>query len=215
MMRKRKQEKVRMKALETPEEKRARRLAKKAEKAKKDRERMGWDQEYVHYTNEDNPYGDSNLTSTFRWQKKLEKSGLDKVDDHQLQKMQRAKYEEQKRELEKVKQRRLEREREREDRRAMMEMEERERENDKFTKWQDEEDTFHLQQARLRSNIRILDGRAKPIDLLAKYISAEEEMDAVEMHEPYTYLNGLTVSDLEDLLVDIDVYEKIDLDRNR
>ena len=204
-----------MKALETPEEKRARRLVKKAEKARRDRERMGWDQEYVHYTNEDNPYGDSNLTSAFRWQKKLEKSGLDKVDDHQLQKMQRVKYEEQKRELEKVKQRRLEREREREERRAMMELEERDRENDKFTKWQDEEDTFHLQQARLRSNIRILDGRAKPIDLLAKYISAEEEMDAVEMHEPYTYLNGLTVSDLEDLLVDIDVYEKIDLDRNR
>ena len=215
LLRKRKEEKARMKALETPEEKRARRLGKKAEKARRDRERMGWDQEYVHYTNEDNPYGDSNLTSAFRWQKKLEKSGLDKVDDHQLQKMQRVKYEEQKRELEKVKQRRLEREREREERRAMMELEERDRENDKFTKWQDEEDTFHLQQARLRSNIRILDGRAKPIDLLAKYISAEEEMDAVEMHEPYTYLNGLTVSDLEDLLVDIDVYEKIDLDRNR
>jgi len=31
-------------------------------------------------------------------------------------------------------------------------------------------------------------------------------MDAVEMHEPYTYLNGLTVDDLEDLLVDIGVY---------
>ena len=40
-------------------------------------------------------------------------------------------------------------------------------------------------------------------------------MDAVEMHEPYTYLNGLTVSDLEDLLEDINVYEKIDLNRNR
>lgn len=60
-----------------------------------------------------------------------------------------------------------------------------------------------------------MDGRAKPIDLLAKYISTEEEMDAIEMHEPYTYLNGLTVSDLEDLLVDINVYEKIDLDRNK
>jgi len=35
------------------------------------------------------------------------------------------------------------------------------------------------------------------------------------MHEPYTYLNGLTVSDLEDLLEDINVYEKIDLNRNR
>ena len=35
------------------------------------------------------------------------------------------------------------------------------------------------------------------------------------MHEPYTYLNGLTVDDLEDLLVDIRVYEGIDLAKNR
>lgn len=35
------------------------------------------------------------------------------------------------------------------------------------------------------------------------------------MHEPYTYLNGLTVHDLEDLLVDIKTYERLDLDRNR
>jgi hypothetical protein len=46
---------------------------------------------------------------------------------------------------------------------------------------------------------------AKPIDLLAKYISAEEEVDAVEMHEPYTYLIGLTIKDLEDLIEDIKV----------
>ena len=97
----------------------------------------------------------------------------------------------------------------------MMELEDRQKENDKFSSWRQNEDEFHLQQARLRSNIRIMDGRAKPIDLLAKYIGAEEEMDAVEMHEPYTYLNGLTVSDLEDLLVDIKVYERIDLDRNK
>jgi len=30
---------------------------------------------------------------------------------------------------------------------------------------------------------------AKPIDLLARYISAEDDDLAVEMHEPYTYLN--------------------------
>jgi hypothetical protein len=40
----------------------------------------------------------------------------------------------------------------------------------------------------MRSEIRIQDGRAKPIDLLAKYISAEDDELAVEMHEPYTYL---------------------------
>lgn len=56
-----------------------------------------------------------------------------------------------------------------------------------------------------RSKIRIRDGRAKPIDLLAKYISAEDDDLAVEMHEPYTFLNGLTVTDMEDLLEDIKV----------
>ena len=48
---------------------------------------------------------------------------------------------------------------------------------------------FHLQQAKLRSKIRIDDGRAKPIDILGKYISTEDDDLAVEMHEPYTYLN--------------------------
>ena len=102
IIKKRKEEKKRMKDLETPEEKRARRLAKKSAKERRDKERMGWDQDYVHYTNDDNPFGDSSLTSTFRWQKKLEEEGLEKVDDHQLQKMQRMKFAEQKRELEKV-----------------------------------------------------------------------------------------------------------------
>ena len=62
----------------------------------------------------------------------------------------------------------------REERQALLELEDRQRENDKFSKWQHDEDQFHLKQAHLRSNIRIVDGRAKPIDLLAKYISAEE-----------------------------------------
>lgn len=71
-----------------------------------------------------------------------------------------------------------------------------------------------MQQARLRSKIRIEDGRAKPIDLLAKYISAEEEDLAVEMHEPYTYLTGLSYNDLEDLLEDIKVYMELETSKN-
>jgi len=49
---------------------------------------------------------------------------------------------------------------------------------------------FHLDQAKERSKIRIEDGRAKPIDLLAKYINAEDDDMSVEMHEPYTYLEA-------------------------
>lgn len=37
---------------------------------------MGWDSEYLHYTNADNPYGDNNLLDTFVWQQKLQVEGL-------------------------------------------------------------------------------------------------------------------------------------------
>ena len=45
-------------------------------KERKRKEKMGWDNEYLHYTNADNPYGDNNLLETFHWHKKLEKEGL-------------------------------------------------------------------------------------------------------------------------------------------
>ena len=214
---KRKAEKERIKATETLEEKRQRRLLKKELKEIRKRKEQGgaWagmdsDDEYAKYTNDDNPFGDPNLTTTFRWQKKLTKDGMDKVTDRELERMQRRKMEEQRLELQKVKESRLQREKEREERQEQLDMEQRERDNEKFSKWQEKEDEFHLDQAMMRSKIRIQDGRAKPIDLLAKYISAEEDVDAIEMHEPYTYLNGLTVTDLEDLLADIKVYNELD-----
>lgn len=40
-------QKEQLKAIETPEEKRARRLTKKEAKERKKREKMGWDQEYM------------------------------------------------------------------------------------------------------------------------------------------------------------------------
>lgn len=67
-----------------------------------------------------------------------------------------------------------------------------------------------MKQVKLRSKIRIEEGRAKPIDLLAKYINAEDDDLAIEMHEPYTYLNGLTILDLENLLADIKVYSELE-----
>ncbi|XP_013403092.1 cactin [Lingula anatina] len=200
-----------LKALETPEEKRARRLAKKEVKARKMKQQMGWDEEYLGYTNEDNPFGDERLLNTFVWQKKLEKTGKKDEEFHTYQRQQ---MEDTKRELEKVKKRRLEREKEREEREKEREMMQRDKESDYYKAWERQEDTFHLQQAKLRSKIRIEDGRAKPIDLLAKYISAEDDDLTVEMHEPYTYLNGLTIEDLEDLLEDIKVYSELEEDKN-
>ena len=81
-------------------------------------------------------------------------------------------------------------------------------------RWEKQEESFHYHQIRLRSKIRINDGRAKPIDLLAHYINEDDDDLAVEMHEPSTYLNGLTIRDLEDLLADIRIYTQLDEQQN-
>ncbi|KAK7115328.1 splicing factor Cactin-like [Littorina saxatilis] len=203
-----------LKALETPEEKRARRLAKKDAKERKRKERMGWDEEYMGFTNVDNPFGDEHLLDTFVWSKKMEKEGKKHLTTVEIQKQQKFKMRENKVELEKVKKRRLEREKEREERENERDTMMREKELEYFREWEKQEDNFHLNQAKMRSEIRIKDGRAKPIDLLAKYISAEDDALAVEMHEPYTYLYGLTMTDLEDLLEDIRVYLELEEGKN-
>lgn len=208
----RKKQKELMKQMETPEEKRSRRLREKQAKELKRRERMGWDNEYQHYTNEDNPFGDANLTSTFVWKKKLEEKGLQNLRDEEIEIINRQKQMENKAELEKVKKRRLERELEQASREEDMALMQRSREAAQFEEWEKQEDQFHLEQARLRSKIRIQDGRAKPIDLLAQYVSTHslEETIEMQMYEPYTYLNGLSIEDLEDLLEDIRIYMEMD-----
>ncbi|KAI5744867.1 hypothetical protein M8J76_006009 [Diaphorina citri] len=213
-VREKKKMKELVKATETPEEKRLRRLLKKEAKERKRKEQMGWDNDYMHYTNSDNPFGDSNLLTNFVWSKKLDKEGLTGVSETELQEQNRRKMEENKRELEKVKKRRQEREAERAEREEEMALTQRGKEAAQFEEWQRQEDQFHLEQARLRSTIRIQEGRAKPIDLLAKYIGSEAEVDAVEMHEPYTYLTGLAIKDLEDLLEDIKVYMELEKGEN-
>lgn len=203
-----------LKAMETPEEKRARRLAKKEAKERKKREKMGWGEEYMGYTNTDNPFGDNNLLGSFIWNKALEKKGISHLGEKDLKERNKQIQEDNRLELQKVKQLRLEREREKVMREQELEMLQREKEAEHFKTWEEQEDNFHLHQAKLRSKIRIRDGRAKPIDLLAKYISAEDDDLAVEMHEPYTFLNGLTASDLEDLLEDIQVYMELEQGKN-
>jgi hypothetical protein len=98
----RRRQKELLKATETPEEKRIRRLQKKEAKERKRKERMGWDNDYLHYTNTDNPFGDGNLLATFVWSKKLDKEGLTGVSREVLEVRNRQKQEENRRELEKV-----------------------------------------------------------------------------------------------------------------
>lgn len=162
----------------------------------------------------DDPLEQQQIQSTFIWRKRNEKLGVDKLDEEEVQILNKQKQLEAKKELEKLKKRKEEREREREEREREREFLQRQKEADYHKEWEKQEDSFHLQQVKLRSKIRIEEGRAKPIDLLAKYIDDEESDLVVDLHEPYTYLNGLTIRDLEDLLVDIKVYSKLDKKEN-
>lgn len=204
-----KKRKKELKAKETVEEKRLRRLEAKKKKNEKRKLTM---EEYQQYTNEENPFGDDTLTSAFVWKKKIEADGHDPTDKAQLEVLNRKKMQETRTELEKVKKRRLERELEQQQREDEMVAMQRNKEAAQFEEWEKQEDQFHLEQALLRSKIRIEDGRAKPIDLLAQYINQSNLEDSLEMqmHEPYTYLNGLEMEDLEDLLVDINVYKDLE-----
>merc|ERR1711962_255554 len=179
-----------MKANETEEEKTRRRLLKKARKAAKRDNTEG-----VH----DTPYSahnsyDSQLTEAFVWKKKgsLSDNGGSAAERRRRE---AAKEEEVRIELEKVKKRKLDREAAKQARDEEAGLLQRQKEAAMFSNWEQQEDHFHLQQARLRTSIRIRDGRAKPIDLLAALV-------------------GLSIDDLEDLLEDIKVYVTIDKQEN-
>ena len=98
---------------ETEEERRQRRLNKKLAKQQKIKENQ--EQNYFGYSNEDNPFGDANLTSVFVWKKKFEAEGLRDKQIKDIQK-QRIKDQQQilKEEITKTKQRREQRERDKE-----------------------------------------------------------------------------------------------------
>jgi len=199
-----------IKATESTEERKLRRLAKKEEKQKKYNRLMGVDD--LGYSNTNNPFGDTHLTDNFVWKKKSEQDGVH--DAYEQVKRQKGKQEELRIELEKVKKRREDREAQKLARDEEMSLIQREKEAALFSGWEKQEDEFHLQQARLRSSIRIRDGRAKTIDLLAAYINPSDDDLEIQMHEPYAALVGLSIDDLEDLIEDIKIYITIDKQEN-
>lgn len=155
-------------------------------------------------------------SSTFVWGKKMEKEGLKNLSRKELEHLNKIKKQENMEELEKLKKRRLEREAQRQERENEMYQQQRAKEAAQFDEWQKQEENFHLEQAKLRSKIRIQDGRAKPIDLLAQYINDQnlEESIEMQMHEPYEFIEGLNIDDLEDLLADIKVYNELEKGSN-
>ena len=177
------------------------------------------------YTPEDNPFRDPNLHEPFSWKKKEEskKNKDQKLSRREIQKKTIS-------EIEKVRKRRQEREHQMEEMDRIRAEESRMREQENYDEWVQKEEEFHLRQHQQRSAIRLVEGREKPIDVLAKNVllfgltdkessnkenasgvkyrekyNALEEVEALEaeLEEPHLFLRHLKIEELEELQAEV------------
>ncbi|AES60667.1 putative cactin, central domain-containing protein [Medicago truncatula] len=163
------------------------------------------------YSNDSNPFGDSNLNEKFVWRKKIERDVVQGVPiDEFSVKAEKKRQRERMAEIEKVKKRREERALEKARHEEEMALLARERARAEFQDWEKREVEFHFDQSKFRSEIRLREGRAKPIDILTKHLDGSDDLD-IEINEPYMVFKGLTVNEMEELRDDIKMH--LDFDR--
>ncbi|XP_059665282.1 splicing factor Cactin [Cornus florida] len=163
------------------------------------------------YSNDSNPFGDSNLNEKFVWRKKIERDVSQGVPLETFSvKSEKKKQRERMAEIEKVKKRREERAIEKAQHEEEMALLARERARAEFQDWEKKEEEFHFDQSKVRSEIRLREGRTRPIDILSKQLDPSDDFD-IEINEPYMVFKGLTVKEMEELRDDIKMH--LDLDR--
>lgn len=197
--------------------------------------------EQFGYTAEDNPFNDPNIASPFSWKKKEQqqqeqKNNRNKSKDASSDPVQSRKEIQTKSflEIEKVRKRREDYHSFREEMERIRVEESRMKELEHYDEWERKEEEFHLQQQRQRSAIRLVEGRERPIDVLAKNVllfgltdeekrvrasvkykeryNALDEMATleVELEEPHVFLRDLKLKELEELLNDIDAFRTLE-----
>eukprot|EP01071_Lankesteria_metandrocarpae_P014086 Lankesteria_metandrocarpae@DN8087_c0_g1_i1.p1 len=164
-------------------------------------------EEHFGYSGESNPFGDANLVAPFVWKKKVEQQ---KASGHFVRPSPDSVFDETKRkisEIESVKLRRETREREEElleEQRAAIA---REKEQENYEDWVLKERAFHKDMAEKRVEIRIEQGRQRPVDVLAKLIQllvgGTFQPLVLPEEAPHTVFDSLTSAEIESAIADI------------
>ncbi|SPC66825.1 related to cactin [Ustilago sp. UG-2017b] len=189
--------------------------------------------ELMMYSAEDNPFNDPTLGQKFKWGKKEEKERKQGLSREEAEKRDAQRRQEAMAEIENLNAKRAEREKQaalREEEEARMA---RLAESAQMASWVAKEDDFHLEQAQRRAVIRVKENRAKPIDLLSinlkwadPNIIAEQENKQdddddddddeagleIDLEEPYTIFEDLTIEETEEFHQDIQMY--LELEKN-
>ncbi|XP_057445464.1 splicing factor Cactin-like isoform X1 [Lotus japonicus] len=158
------------------------------------------------YSNDSNPFGDSNLNDKFLWLKKVERdlslgvafSIKGEKERQRVRKM----------EIEKQKKRKQHKAMEKAQHEEQMALLARARARAEFQDWEQKEQDFDFHQSKVRSEIRLREGRARPIDVLAQHLNGSDDFD---IKIPYMIFKGLTVKELNELRDDIKMH--LDFDR--
>eukprot|EP01065_Artemidia_motanka_P042913 TRINITY_DN5836_c0_g1_i1.p1 TRINITY_DN5836_c0_g1~~TRINITY_DN5836_c0_g1_i1.p1 ORF type:complete len:577 (+),score=220.81 TRINITY_DN5836_c0_g1_i1:68-1732(+) len=175
------------------------------------------------YTNTSNPFGDSNLSDTFVWEKKLDRQKEEGTFDprEHSRAAELRKRQSMLSEIEKVKRRRV---RQDDDRPAGdVERLRVQRGEDGLTleEWEARGHRFEMDQLQMRADNRFRERRAKPVDVLLRTLRVlaagrvgEEELASLggEVREPGGLVCGLSVADLRELEPELAVFEEHDAD---
>jgi hypothetical protein len=188
------------------------------------------------YTSQDNPFNDPNLAETFTWKKKNDADAITKGSGLGKTLAKKKDQNEIINEIEKVRKRRSDYEEEKEEMERIRAEESKMKELENYDEWQQKEEEFHLLQQRQRSAIRLVEGREKPIDVLAKNLlmfglsegekkdrakvnykekyNVMEELENLEaeLEEPHVFLKDLKLQELQELLSDIQVFRVLEKD---
>ncbi|KAG9297551.1 hypothetical protein G9A89_001492 [Geosiphon pyriformis] len=202
-------------------EKKEKRREKKEKRERKERIKHQEKQSFIElsaYSDTNNPFNDLNLGQKFDWTKKKERDKKLGISPEEALRLDRERKEETKLELEKLIKRRAEREIEQQLREEELARMQREAESAAMGDWAAKEDEFHLEQAKRRAEIRIKENRAKPIDILAINLRLADEAEDVDdsleidVDEPYTIFENLSLDEVEELHQDIQLY--LNLEKN-
>ncbi|KAK7267411.1 hypothetical protein RIF29_20085 [Crotalaria pallida] len=150
-------------------------------------------------------------SNRFVWVKKIERDldqGID-VNSYYSHRAERKRQLNRMCELETVKKRKLERALDNERRERQAEFQDWERKEAEFQDWERKEAQFLFHQTKVRSEIRLREGRARPIDILTNYLTAPADDDP--SYSVSVVFKGLTMKELDQLQDEIRLL--LDFDR--